>query len=298
MNYELAYTNAQGLEIAFRAQERGNTFIAPDEPAQLDTGGYKLIAFEGFGEVEAEHQMTKSPYQDGESHTGTTLNPRYPYLELIMMSNNWESLSELRRHASRVFNPKVEGTFEIHYGDKRYALDVVPEALPYFVSEDAVGKTQKASISFRAPDPYWQSVTESEAEIVTWIGGLTFPLVFPISFAQAGAKKINVINGGDVETPVRVEITGPATNPRITNVTTGEFIQVDHNLGAGEVLTVTTDFGNKRVEIEGENKFHYINQETTFFSLQAGDNIIEYTSEDVSDTAKVKISYCTRYLGV
>lgn len=298
MNYELIYTNAQGLEIAFRAQDRGNIFVAPDKPAQHEAGGYKLILFEGFGEVAAEHQMTKAPYQDGESHIGTTLKPRYPYLKFIMTANSWESLSALRKHANRVFDPKLSGTFEISYGDKRYALKALPEALPYFADEDAAGKTQKASINFKAPDPYWQSVTESETEIVTWIGGLTFPLQFPTAFSTAGEKRINVINAGDVETPIRVEISAPATNPTLTHVGTGEFIRVKRELTGNDVLVVTTDFGNKRVEIDGVSKFNYIDQETTFFSLLPGDNILEYTSDDEQEKARVRISYKNRYLGV
>ena len=61
---------------------------------------------------------------------------------------------------------------------------------------------------------------------------------------------------------------------------------------------ITTDFGNKRVEINGDNVFHWIDLNSVFWQLQAGDNIIEYTSDDEVENAKVKISYRNRYLGV
>ena len=111
-------------------------------------------------------------------------------------------------------------------------------------------------------------------------------------------KKINVRNNGDVETPVRIDIQGPATNPKIENLTTGEHIEVKQIINAGEVLTITTDYGAKRVELEGVNKYNYITSDTVFFSLEKGDNIIEYTSTDVEEVAKVKISYYNRFVGV
>lgn len=259
---------------------------------------YKIVLVEGESAVQNIITSAKTYKQDGESVNSTTLDVRHIYIEGKIMARNKADYQTYKRKLIEVFNPRSRGTYERTAGGKKYFIECVVELAPYISPTIRNDKSADFQLSLLCPNPYWRGAVMQAVEIVTWIGGLRFPLVFPISFAQAGAKKINVINGGDVETPVRVEITGPATNPRITNVTTGEFIQVDHNLGAGEVLTVTTDFGNKRVEIEGENKFHYINQETTFFSLRAGDNIIEYTSEDVSDTAKVKISYCTRYLGV
>lgn len=127
---------------------------------------------------------------------------------------------------------------------------------------------------------------------------MIFPWMLPSSFAIKGPKKINIYNEGDVETPIRIEFKGPATNPRIINNTTGEYIQVNQVLARDEVLVATTDFGNKRVEINGRNVIRWIDLNSIFWQLRPGDNIVEYTSDDEVEPAAVEISYRNRYVGV
>ena len=112
-----------------------------------------------------------------------------------------------------------------------------------------------------------------------------------------GLPVINVVNMGDVETPVKIEFQGPATNPKIENRTTGEYIQVQRNLSLGDTLLLTTDFGAKRVEINGVNAFHYIDLNSVFWQLRPGDNIVEYSSDEPTEPAAVVISYRNRYVG-
>jgi phage-related protein len=116
--------------------------------------------------------------------------------------------------------------------------------------------------------------------------------------AMKGPPIINIVNKGDVQTPVRIEFKGPATNPKISNRTTGEYIQVRRELAYGDVLIITTDFGAKRVEINGQNVFNWIDLDSSFWQLQPGDNIIEYTSDVPVEPAAVLISYRNRYVGV
>ena len=44
--------------------------------------------------------------------------------------------------------------------------------------------------------------------------------------------------------------------------------------------------------------FDYIDLASQFFSLQAGDNVIEYASENGLDPQNVEIRYRNRYIGV
>lgn len=61
---------------------------------------------------------------------------------------------------------------------------------------------------------------------------------------------MNIVNDGHVETPIEVEFHGPAENPRVTNLTTGEYVQVNRTLTSDDVLFINTAFRNKIVEIE------------------------------------------------
>ena len=99
-----------------------------------------------------------------------------------------------------------------------------------------------------------------------------------------------------------MEFHGPAVNPRVTNLTTGEYVQVNRTLTSDDILYISTMFRNKVVEIETENgredAFNYIDLGTTFFYLQVGDNMLEYSTENDLNPQSVTISYRKRYLGV
>ena len=260
-----------------------------------------LTKIEGTGAVDVNIQSSKSPYQDGVSYRGNTLEPRSISIEIMIIAEAIEEMVSHRRTISRVFNPKLdEGTLIYEIGDIKREIKAISELAPVFPDAGGFKDTmQPALIQLYCPNPFWLDVFEKSEEIVTWVGGISFPLKLPTRFAIAGPRIINVVNDGDVETPVKIEIYGPATNPKITLRETGEFIRIKDTLTADDIVTITTEFGNKRVEKNGENAFNILDlPDSTFFSLQVGDNVIEFTTEDVSNNANAKISYRNRYLGV
>ena len=69
-----------------------------------------------------------------------------------------------------------------------------------------------------------------------------------------------------------------------------------------DVLYINTGFRQKKVEIirngTRTDAFDYIDLSSRFFSLQVGDNVIEYASENGLAPQNVEIYYKNRYLGV
>jgi len=279
----MTFTNSKGQSVAL-----GN-----DAP-------FVLVKTEGTGEVRTDIQSQKSPQQDGVSYLDNTLEPRVLSAEIMILGNGINEIARYRKKLTQVFNPKLgPGQLTYQLGDVEREIEAISELSPVFPNAgDFKDCMQPGLIQLYCPNPYWEDISVNDIEIVSWIGGLTFPLVLPTQFAMAGENKINIINTGNVETPVKIKIHGPATNPKIENTLTGEFIRVNRFVEAGKTLIVTTDFGNKRVEIDGVSVFHYIDLETTFFSLCVGDNVIEMTTEDVNDNAKITIEYRNRYVGV
>lgn len=88
----------------------------------------------------------------------------------------------------------------------------------------------------------------------------------------------------------------------MTNLTTGEYVQVNRTLTSDDVLFINTAFRNKIVEIERngirEDAFDYIDLGSTFFSLQLGDNLLQYSTQNDLNPQSVIIRYKKRYLGV
>ena len=278
------------------------TFTAANgQQIKMDTRPFRLLTLQGAGAIQADIQTQKAPYQDGATYIDALLEPRFLLLDVAIMAENNERLYQHRRKLAQVFNPKLgPGLLRYEYDGGVKEIEAVAELAPEFPTgrDNRMPGFQRAILSLVCPSPFWLDDYTVSEEIVTWIGGMTFPWVLPSRFAMKGPKIINIINRGDVETPVRIEFRGPATNPRVANRATGEYIQINRELLPGDVLIITTDFGAKRVDINGQNVFNWIDIDSSFWQLQVGDNVIEYSSDDPVESAAVTISYRNRYVGV
>src|SRR5690625_1401034 len=107
---KLIYTNELGQSIEFSNRK---PFI--------------LENVEGLGDIEADIQTQKAPYQDGETHIDTVLEPRYIDLEISVVGSN---VDELRRYLSRVMNPKISGTLRYEDEEVVREIDCINEHVP------------------------------------------------------------------------------------------------------------------------------------------------------------------------
>lgn len=297
MFYDLKYTNEAGEYILFGGDD------------------VKVIELEGFGEVNADIQMQKAPYQDGSSFIDSVLQERHLYISFAIRGAKYKNLADMRRKLGKVFNPKVRGSLSLKHEGGEYEIPCYPSHVPNFPDDgtDAIGRMQTVGVDLVAPSPYWLSSTDSVEQLVTFSGGLTFPLNLPTIFGNqdSDAKSRLIENVGDSPAPIEVTFEGPATSPiRIENETTGEFIEVAQSLLVGEKLWISTAFGNKRVEkvlVDGtrQNAFHYIyidptgeTESSTFFQLEAGNNLITYDTGIEYEKAPVTIRFKARYLAI
>ena len=265
-----------------------------------DTRPFILTKLEGMGGVNVNIRTQKSPFQDGKGYISNDLEPRVIFATLTIVADTEEQMVEHRKTISSIFNPKLgQGRLTYQRADVKRSIDIISEVTPTFPdAEDFKDNQQVCGLQLYGAIPFLEDMTLSSNEIVQWIGGMKFPLILPTQFATAGQNKINIVNTGDVETPITIEITGRATNPTLTNTLTGEFIRVKTILDETDKLIVTTEFGNKRVEKNGVNVFNYIDLNSTFMNLQEGDNVLEFTTDNNLDDAMVKITYRNRYMGV
>ncbi|OAB31747.1 hypothetical protein PMSD_18350 [Paenibacillus macquariensis subsp. defensor] len=279
------FTNTRGESVEF-----GNS------------GPFVLQKIDGTANVSTEIKNTKSPYQDGSSFVGVQLSDRDIPIQGFINSNSQQQLYDRRRELTRILNPKL-GPGKLVYTNsfRSYAIDVVADGGPVF--GERFVHANLFVINFIANDPYWRDVETATKALRAEVGGLTFPLRLPTKFATASYRGV-FHNTGDVETPVEIRYKGPATNPIVTNETTGKFIKVNCELLATDTLFITTEFGNKRVEIlnaDGSrtNVFHWIDLGSTFFQLEIGENILRYGSSQDSDQspANVTVSWHNRFLG-
>lgn len=266
---------------------------------------YKLIQIEGTGGLSSDVQMEKAPFQDGSSYIDTLLEPRSVSLEVGIYGNDATDLSAKRSEVSRVFNPKLGvGILRYEYDGGTKELNATVETAPVFLTggDNSTSKFQRVLINLIAPLPFWLDIETTSEPMTAYLGLFQFPLTFPTQMGEQGDKQ-TFTNHGDVPTPVIIEFNGPATNPKVSNNTTGQYVRVNRTLATGEKLVIETTFGNKRVEIVSANGtttnvFNWIDLNSTFFQLEVGENEIEYTADDGGDGAIVAVTWRNRYIGI
>lgn len=267
-----------------------------------------LSHIEGLGIPSSTSQKSQGVVQDGCNAEDTLLDTRQIKLEVTIRTQNREKLYELRRKIIRIINPKTynketdkRGELLIYYENdyKKYRI--------YGRVEDNIDFSQrknnsdKTTISFLCIDPYWLDEKDSFIDIKSVNGGLHFPLSLASKFATTTFYKV-VENKGDVEAPVKIEYEGPAVNPRITNETTGEYIQVNMEIAEKEKLIINTAEGQETVNLvtphETKDVYNNIDLNSTFFKLIIGNNLIKYSSDAESSKDRVSLTYSNKYVGV
>lgn len=231
-------------------------------------------------------------------------------LQVTVRTQNREKLYELRRRIFRIINPKTynkesekRGELLIYYTNdfKKYRIYGKVEDSADF--NDRKKNRDKATISFYCQDPYWLDEKGVDIDIKSVRGGLKFPLKLPNKFATVSFYK-EIDNKGDVEAPVQIEYVGPAKNPRVTNETTGEFIQVNMEIGEKEKLVIDTREGKETVNLitphEVRDVYNNIDLKSSMsLKLIVGKNLIRYSSdiEGAKDRVTIK-DYTNKYVGV
>lgn len=267
---------------------------------------YILSKVDGLGDVLATNHTQKAPYQDGTTYIDTLMEERFITLQVGIVANG--NLSEGRQTFASIFNPKIgESTLRYINGNSVKEIKAISEHVPIFPSskENRSRNTQMAMLTLRCPIPFWQDVQPTIDEMAVFVGKFGFPLEFSDYGIEMGdqGEKIIINNPGDVSAPVQIEFNGPAINPKVTNLTTGEYILVNRTVAEEQKLVLVTDFGKKRVEIHDEdgtveNAFAWIDLNSTFWQLQPGDNLIQYQADVGMDKARVYITHKNRYVGI
>lgn len=285
--FKLIFTNSKGESI------------------ELFGHPFRLISVEGLlGDVEAETQMQRTPYQDGEEYIDTILRPRYGTIELKITGSDVADVEAKRRRLSSAFNPKLQlGTLRYERGNEVREIKAISESIPFFPDGTTNrGRTfQKAVINLVCPNPYWRSLHSTSRALQAYVGNFTLPFTLPFELGVEG-DRTTLINEGDMPAPVLIDIHGPTVNPRVINRTTGEFIRVNRSIEANEILHIDTTPGEKKVHLYRGNRvipvFGDLDHDSDFFFLEVGENEIEHVADAGNAHALVAITWQDRFVGV
>lgn len=177
-------------------------------------------------------------------------------------------------------------------------IRVYVKAAPSFsaVKQNGIFKMQ-----FYAPFPFFSTFAESFQRI----GGITAAFSLPVNYAtphqfgiRDAEKYVNVVNDGDVRIPVKMVLRseGVSSNPIITNLGTFAYLKINGTLNAGEYITIYRDDNNvlraeKTSEGKTEDVITWIDDESSLFELESGDNLISATDDQAGAALVVSFSF-------
>ncbi|TFB85853.1 hypothetical protein E3O44_12690 [Cryobacterium algoricola] len=156
------------------------------------------------------------------------------------------------------------------------------------------------NLTLIAPDPTIYDNSAGGLQTATVVpvtgGGVTWPITWPIVWAPGGLPT-TITNTGNLASYPLITLTGPATNPTITNVSTGQFFTLQGLTTTGTDVIVI-DMLNRTVLLNGGPILTYMTTTSSWWPLLSGSNSIKLTTTNSLDTVTGVLSWRSGYRGI
>lgn len=290
------------IERLIYANERGDSI----EFSRLSDYHVNPNDIVGLSDVRNAIYSINSMGQDGDTYLGHRIESREIEIPGSIKVRDKDILRDRQRYLNHVLNPQHAATLTYEYGDFRRVIDCKVDNAPVF-SKQAIFKG--FTIQLLCHNPYWRKPYKTRDDIATWIGAFEFPVEIPqdegwiIGYRQPSLI-VNVFNEGDVRSGIKIEFRalGVTSNPQLLNVDTQEFIKLNIDLRAGDVLTLNTGYGEKEVTLTRNgvqtDAYRYLDPDSTYLQLAVGDNLFRYDADSALENLEVSIYHDDLYLGV
>ncbi|WP_085833982.1 phage tail domain-containing protein [Clostridium merdae] len=243
---------------------------------------------------------TKNSGQDGVNFIDATANQRNIVLVLDVLKADY---IEQRNRLYQFFQPRAEGEICYEEEDVRRKTNYYVESIE--PSGDGILKT--ITISLLCPNPKWYALEASVTELASWEGLIEWPLSFSEKFEMT--RKVNTLIGNvytESTVPIGLSVmfraSGTVVNPSLYDVKRRKLMQINIKMFSGDIITVTTADGDKRVKLLSGGVTKNINNLMAYppqwLKAYQGDNLYRYNAEDGIDNLSVTILSTQTYWGV
>lgn len=271
--YSVLFESESGQKYLFGAD--GNTVFDMDFGNGISVN---IGTSQGFSQV-------------GETVESMTVGGRTISVKGTVFGNVQEKKTTMRR----VFAPFAAG--RLIFEGKYYTRVFVKES-PTF---SPIKNDGRFTMQLFAPFPFFYFTDQKNISV----GGIEPLFSFPVNYAEphtfgrrSANKYSNIYNDGDVAVPLHIYIEsfGQSVNPKITNLETLEFLQINGTLTAGDFINIYRDQNNVlRAELTSDGHtqdvLSWIDDGSNLFMLQVGDNLISYDDDVGGASLTVRFSY-------
>jgi hypothetical protein len=207
--------------------------VGPDSDGVLMT----CATLDGWG---SPGSKTSGTSREGEHGESPAPNPKLQARTLTLTGRIEAPTILLRQQAEH----RLQAAFSLDLFD----LTVV-DAIPLRVTAQRKGDISRADdtdtkVTWQAelncPDPRRYGADQSLLlNLPAVTGGVRFPIRFPVRFTGSSVTGDGTVtNAGNEIAPATVTFTGPLTTPKLTNLQTGQWVQYNDVLAAGEHVVI------------------------------------------------------------
>jgi len=306
-----------------RQQLEFDQYIAPDGKVYHFSNRHDKFLFPigDLGMAPIRYVTQRGPYQHGVTMLDYFLEPRIIQVRHRRLAKSrtgqWDIRADLLdsvRPNRQTINTLEPGTLRKIMSDGTVRdIKVIVQEGPTFGASLNNGWDEWAIddvIRFIAHDPTFFDPTRVETSFnFSTFEELVFPIDFPIAFFATSFDETDTIYyGGTWLSYPEIVMTGPMNNPIITNTTTGEKIELDYNIALGEIVTITTEYGNKTITNEdGDNLIGTLTTDSDLATFHIAPDPVATNGENVlraqgagADSAitSMVVKYYNRYIGI
>jgi len=284
--------------------------------------GRWVLTESGWGTPPINYITQRGPFQHGETVRDYFLRPRVIQMlirQQFCNRDDWWGGRALLLDAIRPNRQTVPTAIEpgqlrrVQSDGSIRDLNVYLTEGPRFEPRNRTGWDEWAFqevLRFIAYDPIVFDPTEIEEVLgLDLTLELVFPIDFPIIFgASAIDDTVDLTYSGTWETFPTIVITGPMSNFRIVNNTTGEEIELTYNIGVGDTITIDLSYGVKTVvDAGGTSRIGALTPESDLATFhiapdpEAPGGVNNLTVTGLGATpgvTQVAVSYFNRYFGI
>lgn len=261
---------------------------------------YNVFKIEGLNPPQANINSSVNTTTDGSNINSVRMGNR----NIVIYTTIEGDAEENRINLYRYFPVKKTVKIYFSHGTRNVYIEGTVE----LIECDLFASKQMAQISIICPKPYFKDVET----LVTYFGDVVSLFQFPFSIPKEGIELsvINmnqrrmIINTGDVETGVIIRLfaIGTVQNPVLYDVINRTQLKLNFTMRASDTIVINTNVGEKSIELIRDgvstNAMGYLAQDSTWFVLEAGDNVFTYDADNGNSNLQITFTTSILYSGV
>jgi hypothetical protein len=292
-------------------------FIDPNSNSyRIDdlTANRVLEAIGGMGMPPVKNLKTVAPQQHGETFRGFRLKPRVINLAYVVKGASEAALYNDHQTwlaAMKPFDTAAKFRREMADGSQ-YEIDVRYNSGLLLDTKDRIGvAAERYGVQLIAFDPVWRKLPlQSKTFTVTGFD-LVLPFVLPQTLPSSLLNITDTVTlAGTWRAYPVITLTGPMTNPKVTNLTTNQKIEISVGgvvIGLGETVTIDLSPGVKTVKKnDGTDLYSKLTTDSDIFGfylkdpteVSGGENQISVYASACTSASGVKVEWYHRFIGI